>query len=85
MSFPLQNGQPQSNGEPTFDAPWQAKAFAMAIKLYEADWYTWQQWADKLSENIAEFERKQQIKTSDDYYGVWQQTLEQMVDERVRS
>lgn len=70
--------QPQKNGEPVFDAPWQARSFAMAVKLHEAGVFSWKQWADCLSANIAQFEKVQSIRTSDEYYTLWQQTLEQL-------
>ena len=71
--------QPTRNGDPVFDAPWQAKTFAMAVKLNETGMFSWSEWADCLAKNIAEFEKHSQINTSDDYYKLWQSTLEQLV------
>ena len=71
--------QPTNDGEPVFDSPWQAKTFAMAVKLNECGLFTWSEWADALSTNIAEFELHSEIKTSDDYYKLWQSTLEHLV------
>ena len=79
----LQPSQPQQDGEPVFDAPWQARTFAMAVKLHQTGLFTWKEWADTLAANIAEQERSSPITSSDDYYRMWQQTLEQLVSERV--
>jgi len=83
MSTNLFNGQPQQDGEPVFDAPWQARTFAMAIKLHEGGLYSWKEWSDRLSQNIAIHEQQQAVTNSEDYYTLWQQTLEQFITERV--
>lgn len=75
---------PQRDGEPVFDAPWQARTFAMAVKLHESGLYSWTEWAERLAANIAEREKSGAIASSDDYYTTWQETLEQLVSERVR-
>ena len=79
MTIEPLSGQPVENGELVFDAPWQARSFAMAVKLHEAGLFSWKDWSNKLSENIAAFEQQGAIASSDDYYQLWQQTLEQMV------
>ena len=80
----LHPSQPQADGEPVFDAPWQAKTFAMAVKLHEAGLFSWKEWADRLAGNIAAREQSAPIASSDDYYMTWQETLEQLVSERVK-
>ena len=75
-------GFPLEQGEPVFQEPWQARSFAMCLKLHEAGLFQWQEWAERLSSNIAEFEKHNVIESSSDYYSVWQQTLEQFVSER---
>ena len=72
--------QPQQDGEPVFDAPWQARTFAMAVKLHQAGLFSWNEWSSQLSRNISLFEENREVKTSEDYYTLWQQTLEQFVD-----
>lgn len=71
--------QPGESGDPVFEAPWQARTFAMAVKLHEAGLFTWKEWADRLSDNIAEFEKSGNIESNTDYYTIWQKTLEDMV------
>ena len=43
---------------PTFSAPWEAQAFAMAVRLHEAGVFEWTEWAVVLS---SEIERAQRI------------------------
>ncbi len=78
----LHPSQPQECGEPVFDAPWQARTFAMAVNLHATGLFTWQEWSDRLARRIAVRERRRPIAGSDDYYRVWQDTLEALVAER---
>lgn len=72
-------GLPNESGEPVFESPWQAKTFAMTMQLYESGAFTWVEWADELSKNIADFEVDRSIQCSDDYYSLWHLSLEQML------
>lgn len=85
MSVELFANQPQEDGEPVFDAPWQARTFAMAVKLHESGLFSWKEWSDRLSQNIAAHERENAVASSEDYYSLWQQTLEQFIEERIDS
>ena len=78
---PMMESQPQSDGEPVFDAPWQARAFAMAVYLNEAGVFQWNEWADRFSRRIADFETRDTISNSDAYYTLWLDTLEALVEE----
>ena len=62
---------PQADGEPVFAEPWQARAFAITLQLYENGHFTWQEWADQLGAEIA-------ASTSDDYYQQWLAALEKI-------
>lgn len=77
--------QPTDNGELIFDSPWQAKAFAMAVKLNESGVFTWSEWAECLSTHIAAFEAHSEITNSDDYYTLWQDALESLVADKTGS
>ena len=74
-------GQPEADGELVFEAPWQARTFAMAVRLNEAGVFTWKEWATRFAAAIADHEREQVIEDSDTYYRLWQDTLEQLVNE----
>ena len=38
---------------PVFNEPWEAKVFAMAVRLHERGLFTWPEWADALGAEIA--------------------------------
>jgi nitrile hydratase accessory protein len=76
--------QPRDAGEPVFAEPWQAQAFALAIKLSEAGWFTWVEWAAALAEEIraADAADAKAGRTPDDgtrYYEHWLSALEKLV------
>ncbi len=72
-------GQPQTDGELVFAAPWQARTFAMAVQLNQSGLFEWKEWAAQLASNIKAFEQHNRIEDSDTYYRLWQETLEEMV------
>ena len=39
--------------QPTFDEPWQAQAVAITLKLQQAGLFTWAEWTQYLSREIA--------------------------------
>src|ERR1017187_1758314 len=43
---------PQDDGGPVFAEPWQAQAFALAVKLSEQGHFTWKEWADGLAAEL---------------------------------
>lgn len=45
---------PRDEAGPVFAEPWQAQAFALAIKLSERGYFTWKQWANALALELAE-------------------------------
>ena len=56
--------------EPVFNEPWEAKAFALVIELYNRGAFSWSQWAEVLAKVIAE------DKNSRPYYELWLEALE---------
>lgn len=59
-----------------FREPWEAQAFAMAVKLNEQGIFTWTEWAEQLSREI------EQAGADDDptnYYMHWMSALEKLV------
>ena len=79
----LLDNQPQQEGEPVFEAPWQARTFAMAVQLHRSGLFTWQEWSDLLAANIRKREAGAAIENQEDYYRVWQQTLEEILESRI--
>ena len=43
---------PREKGEPVFAKPWQAQAFALAVKLSESGHFTGKEWAAALASEL---------------------------------
>jgi hypothetical protein len=43
---------PRDEGKPVFAEPWQAQAFALAVKLSEQGHFTWKEWAAALANEL---------------------------------
>jgi nitrile hydratase accessory protein len=70
---------PKDEGGPVFAEPWEAQAFAMAVKLSQAGYFTWKEWAATLA---AELKAAADRGTPDDgsqYYHHWLAALERLV------
>ncbi|PHQ68873.1 MAG: nitrile hydratase accessory protein [Sneathiella sp.] len=70
---------PRDEDGPVFDEPWQAQAFAMAVKLNEAGQFTWSEWADIFGVEIAAATEKGQGVGNEAYYLCWLAALEKIV------
>ena len=64
-----------SQGEPVFEAPWQAQAFAMTLALFERGLFSWPEWAQLLGREIADGHHGD---GNDGYYHAWLAALEKM-------
>jgi nitrile hydratase accessory protein len=67
---------PRSNGELVFAEPWEGRAFAMAVTLYEAGVFTWPQFQSALVARIA---RTQDAPEDWSYYQQWLGALEDVL------
>jgi nitrile hydratase accessory protein len=58
--------------EKVFAEPWEAQAFALAVKLSEQGYFTWKEWSQALAD---------EIKAAPDqgYYRNWLRALERLV------
>ncbi len=63
-------------GEPVFNEPWEANAFALVVGLHEKGLFQWNEWADILSETI------KQNDVSIPYYQSWLEALETIVSRK---
>lgn len=75
-------GQPESEGAPVFREPWEAHAFAMAVRLNERGLFTWPQWAATLADEIDRAQAAGDADVGDTYYHHWLATLERLVAEQ---
>ncbi|HUF83547.1 MAG TPA: nitrile hydratase accessory protein [Acidimicrobiia bacterium] len=72
-------GQPEVDGEPVFREPWEAHAFAMAVRLHEQGVFTWPQWAETLAAEIEHAQAAGDPDRGDTYYHYWLSALERLV------
>lgn len=72
-------GQPSDDGEPVFGEPWEAHAFAMAVRLHERGVFTWPEWAATLADEIERARAAGDPDTGDTYYRHWLAALERIV------
>ena len=70
---------PQDDDGPVFREPWEAHAFAMAVKLHERGLFTWTEWAAALAEEITRAQEHGDPDTGETYYLHWLATLEKLV------
>ena len=69
---------PRSNGSPVFDAPWQARAHAMAVLMVERSGRPWDDFRVHLVRAVAEDPNRP-------YWESWVTALDRLVDEVSRS
>jgi nitrile hydratase accessory protein len=72
-------GLPWDADKPVFNEPWEARAFAMTVALHERGLFTWPQWADALSRQIALAQSAGDADLGDTYYQHWLRALESLV------
>ena len=70
---------PQDNGEPVFAEPWQAQAFALAVKLFEQGHFTWKEWAAALAKELEVAASRGEPDDGSHYYDHWLAALENLV------
>lgn len=70
---------PRNEDGPVFAEPWQARAFAMAVRLNEAGLFGWDEWAETLSAVIREAQADGDPDLGDTYYLHWLKALERIV------
>jgi nitrile hydratase accessory protein len=65
--------------EPVFAEPWEAHAFALAVKLSEAGLFTWSEWSAAFAEQLAAASRRGEPDDGSCYYHHWLAALERLV------
>ena len=74
--------QPSDQDGPVFREPWEAQAFAMAVRLSEAGHFTWPEWAAALAGEIETAQRRGDPDLGDTYYLHWLCALERLVEDK---
>lgn len=62
-------------GAPRFEEPWHAQAFALTVELHRQGLFTWPEWAEGFSREIAQYETSGRA----DYFTCWLQALEALL------
>ena len=70
---------PRDEGGPVFAEPWQAQAFALAVKLSEQGYFTWKEWAATLANELQDADRRGEPDDGSRYYEYWLAALESLV------
>jgi len=69
---------PRDNDGPVFNQPWEARAFALAVRLSEAGRFTWPEWVYFFSREIEAAQEQGDPDLGDTYYQHWLNALERI-------
>lgn len=69
---------PRDTGGPVFAEPWQAQAFALAVKLSELGYFTWKEWAEVLAAELKAAADRGEPDDGSRYYHHWLAALERL-------
>jgi nitrile hydratase accessory protein len=75
-------GFPHDAEGPVFNAPWEGQAFAMTLALHECGLFTWNEWADTLSQAIQDAQAAGDPDIGDTYYHHWLVALERITTQK---
>lgn len=70
---------PRDEGGPVFAEPWQAQAFALAVRLSAQGHFTWKEWAATLAEELKAAADRGEPDDGSHYYHHWLAALERLV------
>ena len=69
---------PRDQEGPVFNEPWEAQAFALAVRLSEVGCFTWSEWAIALSREITAAQARGDPDLGQTYYRHWLNALERI-------
>jgi nitrile hydratase accessory protein len=73
---------PRDERAPVFAEPWQAQAFALAVKLSEQGHFTWKEWAAALANELKAAATRGEPDDGSRYYDHWLVALERLVTDK---
>ena len=71
---------PRDEGGPVFAEPWQAQAFALAVKLSDEGHFTWKEWSEALAAELKGAADRGEPDDGTHYYEHWLATLERLLN-----
>src|SRR5262249_60839314 len=76
---------PRDEGGPVFSEPWQAQAFALAVRLSAQGYFTWKEWAAALADELKSAADRGNPDDGSRYYEYWLAALERLVTAKALS
>jgi nitrile hydratase accessory protein len=73
---------PRDEGGPVFAEPWQAQAFALAVRLSAEGHFTWTEWTTALGEQLRAAADRGEPDDGSRYFEHWLAALEHLVAEK---
>ena len=73
---------PRDEEGPVFAEPWQAQAFALAVRLSAQGHFTWKEWAAALAAELKAASDRGNPDDGSRYYEYWLAALERLVTEK---
>jgi nitrile hydratase accessory protein len=70
---------PRDEDGPVFAEPWQAEAFALAVRLSAQGHFTWKEWAAALADELKADLQLGHLNDRSRYYHCWLTALERLV------
>jgi nitrile hydratase accessory protein len=67
------------NPERVFREPWEARAFAIVVRLHKSGYFTWPEWVAAISAEITRAQAAGDADRGDTYYQHWLAALEKIV------
>jgi nitrile hydratase accessory protein len=69
---------PVDEGRPVFGEPWQAQAFALAVRLAAQGHFSWKEWASALAQELKAAADRGEADDGSRYYEYWLAALEKL-------
>lgn len=79
QSYPELPNLPRDDEGVVFQEPWQAQAFALAVRLSAQGHFTWTEWAESLAAELAAAAERGEPDDGSEYYQHWVAALEKLV------
>ncbi len=73
---------PKDGDGPVFGAPWEARAFAIVVKMHELGHFSWPEWVEYLSAEIAAATERGDPQAGAEYYGLWLTACEKLLADK---
>src|SRR4051794_32874452 len=73
---------PHDDDGPVFREPWEAQAFALAVSLSQAGYFSWPEWAAALSAEIQAAQERGDADLGNTYYQHWLNALERLCNQK---